>query len=153
MTTRKLATKTARTSYSKPKSRPSRKPKAAKMIKLPAVNKNADKAHLFLTRWIQLAPAGSPIPVSEYPFSQVVKRKHRADFAFPADKLLIEVDGGKYAVGGGRHAGDKDKEKLNLANELGYRVLRYSPQMIEDNPLSVVNQVLRCLGCAEVVLI
>lgn len=64
---------------------------------------------------------------TEFKFSP--NRKFRADFAFVEQRILIEVEGGIYT--NGRHtrgAGyTKDMEKYNLAAELGYVVLRYSP--------------------------
>lgn len=65
-------------------------------------------------------------------------RKWRADFiAYPTTHpgpVLIEVDGGTWS--GGRHttgAGfSADCEKLNAATLLGYRVLRFTPAMVES---------------------
>jgi len=50
----------------------------------------------------------------------------------------VEIDGGRYAPGGGRHAGDGDREKLNVATILGWRVLRFSTQQVEREPERVV---------------
>jgi very-short-patch-repair endonuclease len=52
--------------------------------------------------------------------------------------LAVEIDGGRYAPGGGRHAGDGDREKLNVATVLGWRVLRFSTQQVEREPERVV---------------
>jgi very-short-patch-repair endonuclease len=52
--------------------------------------------------------------------------------------LAVEIDGGRYAPGGGRHAGDGDREKLNVATILGWRVLRFSTQQVEREPERVV---------------
>ncbi len=84
-----------------------------------------------------------PEPVREFLF--VPGRKFRADFAWPAAKLLAEIDGGAYAPGGGRHAGEADKEKANLAACLGYRVLHFSPQQVERDPTGCVALVRRAL--------
>lgn len=69
-------------------------------------------------------------------------RKWKADYAL--GKVLIEIEGGVWS--GGRHihpAGYlKDVEKYNRAAELGYTVIRYTPQMINDDPDAVVQQVL-----------
>lgn len=59
-------------------------------------------------------------------------RKYRADFCWPAYRLLCEVNGGQWKAGGGRHNSDPDREKMNLAAVLGYRVLSFSPAMLED---------------------
>jgi very-short-patch-repair endonuclease len=87
---------------------------------------DAEAAMLF-----HLRIAGLPEPLAEFVFAP--PRKFRADFAYPEQRLLIEVEGGVYQIG--RHqrpAGfEKDCEKYNLAALLGYRVLRFTPAMIE----------------------
>jgi very-short-patch-repair endonuclease len=72
------------------------------------------------------------------------------NYAWPVrGRFLIEVDGGSWV--GGRHntgAGfAKDLEKLNAAAELGYRVLRFTPQMINDG--SALEQIRRILSSKE----
>ena len=71
-------------------------------------------------------------PEREYRFHPT--RRWRFDFAFPDAKLGVEVDGGQWIPGGGRHnrAGgfQKDLEKMNAAVELGWRVLRFTPDMV-----------------------
>lgn len=71
-------------------------------------------------------------PESEYRFHP--GRRWRADFAFPAARLLIEVEGGVWT--GGRHtrgAGfTADCTKYNAAALLGYRTLRFTADMIDD---------------------
>ena len=67
----------------------------------------------------------------EYRFSKVVGRNHRFDFAWPDRKVAVEVDGGTHLKGGGRHNTDRDREKLNLAAALGWRVLRFSGAMLD----------------------
>jgi len=82
---------------------------------------------------------GLPVPVCEYRFSY--PRRHRADFAFPHAWLIVECDGGVHKQGGGKHGQDDDRRKLNLAAVLGWRVLRFSADMLADDPA----------GCIEVV--
>lgn len=103
----------------------------------------SDKSALFIAYWNLLAPTGAPAPVAEYRFDP--SRKWRFDFAFlPA--VAVEVDGGQFAHRGGRHATDSDREKLNRAAELGWRVFRFSPQMLENGPVGCVQQVAQALG-------
>jgi very-short-patch-repair endonuclease len=71
-------------------------------------------------------------PEREYQFAKDIGRKFRFDFAFPAQRLAIECDGGQYAYRGGRHATDADREKLNIAACLHWRVLRFSGSMLRD---------------------
>lgn len=94
-------------------------------------------------------------------FARVMKRRWRADFVVsacgdrdagkPCDyashtPLLVEVDGGTWTSG--RHTTGsgfaRDAEKLNRATELGYRVLRFTPAMVDDG--SALAQIERCLA-------
>lgn len=56
------------------------------------------------------------------------ERKWRFDFAFPDRMLAIEIEGR------GRHQSFKgfaaDIEKYNAAAKLGWRIMRYTPQMV-----------------------
>ncbi len=75
---------------------------------------------------------GLPDPVREFPFAH--PRKYRADFAWPDARLLVEVEGGAYSQG--RHtrgAGyTEDCRKYDLAVLLGWRVLRFTGEMVRD---------------------
>lgn len=70
---------------------------------------------------------GIPAPVAEYRFHG--SRRWRLDFAWPEQRVALEVDGGVWT--GGRHtrgAGwTADTEKLNTAQAEGWRVLRCTP--------------------------
>ena len=71
-----------------------------------------------------------PEPVREYKF--IDGRRFRADFAWPDIKLIVECEGGTYI--NGRHVRPKgfesDCEKYNLATIQGWRVLRFTADMI-----------------------
>lgn len=73
-------------------------------------------------------------------------RRWRADFAWPAEWLLVEIEGGVWS--GGRHTRgggfESDCEKYNTALEQGYGVLRYTPGMVRSGV--AVEQVARVLG-------
>ena len=94
----------------------------------------------FLTLWTQ---TGLQSPVAEYQFAP--PRRWRFDFAFPAQRLAVEFDGGQWVIAGGRHNRDGDREKLNTAAAMGWRVLRFSNQQWERDPYGCVAQVLRAL--------
>lgn len=84
-----------------------------------------------------------PQPVREYPFSQ--PRKHRFDFAWPERRLAAECEG---ATGIGRHTHrvgyENDCEKYNIAVLLGWRVLRFTKDMIESGKaLGVLEEAMR----------
>jgi very-short-patch-repair endonuclease len=85
---------------------------------------------------------------TEYRFHP--SRKWRADFAIPARKLLIEVEGGSWTEG--RHNRGKgfedDCEKYSVAAALGWRVIRATTGQVESGlalhwikAAMVVNQV------------
>lgn len=109
---------------------------------------SADKKGLFLNFWRMLAPAElrdlSWVP--EYRFAQALGRRYRFDYALPAAKVAVEVDGGQWAAGGGRHAKDGDREKLNLAASLGWCVFRFSPRMLDATPNACVSMVVSAIG-------
>lgn len=69
-----------------------------------------------------------PEPQTEFRFNP--NRKWRFDFAFPMEKIALEVEGGIWS--GGRHSRPTgimgDIEKYNSAATLGWRVLRVTPQ-------------------------
>jgi hypothetical protein len=82
---------------------------------------------LFLAR---LKAEGLPLPTAEYRFHPA--RKWRFDWAWIAEKIALEVDGGVWT--GGRHTRGagflKDMEKMNAAAALRWRVLRCTPSTL-----------------------
>lgn len=91
----------------------------------------------FLTLWQTLAPGDLPDPVAEYRFHPT--RRWRFDYAWPARRVAVEVDGGQWQAGGGRHNTDPDRLKLNVAAALGWRVLRFSHTALQDDPAGCVD--------------
>jgi very-short-patch-repair endonuclease len=75
---------------------------------------------------------GLPLPVPEYRFDTV--RRFRFDYAWPLRMVAAEIDGGVWT--GGRHTRGKgfieDQRKTNLAAKLGWFVLRYTPDRLEE---------------------
>jgi very-short-patch-repair endonuclease len=61
-------------------------------------------------------------------------RKWAFDFAFPEEKLAVEIEGGKWIRG--RHQRptgfQSDIEKYNEATRLGWRVLRFTGDDLND---------------------
>jgi very-short-patch-repair endonuclease len=80
----------------------------------------------------QMQLVGLPTPEREYRFAP--PRRYRADFAYPDKKILVEVQGGIYTRGAhSRGTGlERDYEKINLAQLLGYKVFQFSRKMIES---------------------
>ena len=84
---------------------------------------------------------GAPAPVREYQFTP--ERKFRFDYAWPEQRVAVEVDGGVWH--GGRHTRGagivRDLTKMNLATLKGWRVLRFTP----DQLLNEAGQVIELL--------
>jgi very-short-patch-repair endonuclease len=92
---------------------------------------------------IELILAGHGVNLErEYRFNSA--RKWRADWCIIEHKILIEFEGAVFA--GGRHVRGRgysnDCEKYNSATCLGYRVLRYTSDMLRENPGRVLDDVL-----------
>ncbi|HMU61585.1 MAG TPA: hypothetical protein PKA66_07375 [Gemmatimonadales bacterium] len=73
---------------------------------------------------------GIPAPIAEHRFHPT--RKWRWDYAWPAAKVALEVDGGLFI--GGKHARGagilKDQEKRNAGATLGWRLLVVRPSTL-----------------------
>ena len=71
--------------------------------------------------------------IKEHKFHPV--RRWRFDYAIPAHKIAIEVEGGVWT--GGRHTSPKgflnDMEKYNTATIMGWRLLRTTPDRLCSN--------------------
>jgi very-short-patch-repair endonuclease len=76
--------------------------------------------------------AGLPEPENEYRFHPV--RRWRFDFAWPAHKVAVEIEGGRWVMGRHNHPQgfQNDCIKYNAAALLGWRVFRYTPEMLGD---------------------
>lgn len=80
------------------------------------------------------AEFGIPVPVVEHRFDPA--RRWRFDYAWPAARVALEVEGGVWT--GGRHTRGKgflaDIEKYNRATVLGWRILRTTPDGLFTSP-------------------
>lgn len=110
-----------------------------------------DKADLFAGYWRMLVN-DTPRPMREYNFCE--GRKFRFDFAWGYPRFVaVEIDGGNRmakivngkAVAVGRHTQETDYFKLNLAASMGWRVLRFTPAMLERDPQACIDVVMRAL--------
>ena len=88
-------------------------------------------SHLEKLLLIHMRSLKCEMPVAEYRFHPV--RRWRFDFAYPSQKLAIEVEGGTWT--NGRHSRAKgfesDCEKYNTAQMMGWTVLRFTGDMIK----------------------
>ena len=90
----------------------------------------------------QLAAALSLLPSPLCDFTRqhpyVPGRKFAADFAWPAQRVIVEINGGVWS--GQAHGSIsgilRDNERGNLAALEGYRVLRFVPDAVKDESLA-----------------
>jgi hypothetical protein len=97
----------------------------------------------------QIADAKLPEPTREYIFAK--PRRWRFDFAWPAQMVALEVEGGTWS--GGRHTRGSgyaaDCEKYNTATKLGWRVYRAVGDMVKNGQaLELITAALTAKGNA-----
>lgn len=87
---------------------------------------------------------GIGAPAAEFRFAP--PRKWRFDYAWPEQKIALEIEGGIWT--GGRHTRAsgflKDVEKYNEAAILGWRILRCQPKEIANGAILLTLQ--RAMG-------
>ena len=117
-----------------------------------AFRSKTDKASMFKDAW-DLFYRATELPLEkfepheEYNFDFAYGRKHRFDFAFPHHMIAVEIEGNAWNVkGGGRHSQSSDFEKYNIAAFMGWRVFRFSPNMLNDDPIGCAKQVYETLA-------
>jgi len=95
-----------------------------------------------LTDYIRtLAPELYPLFVRDYPF-----QRFRIDLAHVATKLAIEVDGGQWKAGGGKHGSKRDYEKINALTMAGWRVIRFRAIDMRADPIGTIEQIREALA-------
>jgi very-short-patch-repair endonuclease len=92
------------------------------------------KSGLEETLLLLIRAEGLPEPEREYMFAKSIGRRWRLDFAYPEKRIGIEVQGGIYVRGAhSRGTGlERDYEKYNQAQVLGWDVYQFSRKMIES---------------------
>lgn len=90
----------------------------------------------------QILEVGLPEPEREFQFAKALKKRYAADFCWPTQKIIVEVEGGTWNAG--RHSSGKGFEgdcmKYGLAALMGYRIIRVNNHMIEDGRAAVLVQ-------------
>jgi hypothetical protein len=99
----------------------------------PTIEMKRQQQHDYVTPISLYATSrGYPLPVAEYRFAP--PRRWLFDFAWPAQKVALEVEGGVWSKG--RHTRPKgflgDMEKYNAAAIDGWRLLRVTPEQIQS---------------------
>ncbi len=85
-----------------------------------------------------------PKPVAQFSLHDNGDFVSRADFAYPAAKVLIELDG--YRTHADERTFQRDRTKQNRAVLLGWTVLRYTWSDILDRPAMVAAEILTVLA-------
>jgi len=105
---------------------------------------NSHWEQYFATLWSSLVP-DAPAPIPQHQFAP--PRRWRADFAWPEQKVMLEIHGGEFV--GGRHTRGagmaRDFEKHNAAVAAGWRVFYVTGKMLENDPYGVVDMVHRAV--------
>lgn len=68
--------------------------------------------------------------VREYPFASLIGRRWRADRAWPARGVLVELDGGVRMAHGG-HTTQRDRDRDNYAALTGWLCLCFEPKHLK----------------------
>lgn len=110
--------------------------------------KESPAERAFVTHWLRHSVLdGEVIPMyREHRFSAF--RDWRFDFAWPDQRVAVEIEGGVWMKNGGHTSGkgyQKDCEKYNAAIEQGWYVLRFTPQMVERDPIETIKQIERVI--------
>ncbi len=116
----------------------------------------------FISIWKRRSLMGGPDWVAELPEPERERkfhpvRKWRFDFAWPAYRVALEIDGGIFSKGKERlnHASgpgiQADHEKRNAAAELGWRVLVFTSADLFQRPLKTIQLVANLLRKGKVV--
>jgi len=87
---------------------------------------------------VHLKAFNIPTPEAEVRFHPT--RRWRFDYAWKGKKVAVELEGGVWQYGRHNRAASyiKDMEKYNAAAELGWKVLRYTPQNIDYEQIARV---------------
>ena len=112
----------------------------------------SDLEESFFASWPRLCILNGMQPVAperEYRFHPA--RKWRFDFAWPAQRVAVEIEGGLW--NGGRHGTAlgmlADMEKYNAAACLGWLVLRFSERHLNTDPQGMFEAICEALNTAR----
>lgn len=87
------------------------------------------------------APDLYPLFIREYSFD-----RWRIDLAVPSALLAIEINGGRWLPGGGKHGTEADRRKIRKLTLAGWRVLEYSTEMLANDPIGIIEEIREALS-------
>jgi hypothetical protein len=83
-----------------------------------------------------IAESALPTPVPQYCVRDGSSIVCRSDFAYPDQRILIELDGERYHMD--RATFQHDRDKQNRAHVLGWIVYRFTWHQVRDTPEAVI---------------
>jgi len=102
----------------------------------------------FLSLWKALARECT-LPDREVRFHPT--RRWRFDFAWPIERVAVEIEGGVWSRGG--HTRGKvfiaNCDKYNAAAVMGWKVLRYTTNHLRERPVQTIEEIKAALAAAE----
>lgn len=101
-----------------------------------SLSKSVDGASELMERIRVHAPTIFPLFVREYKFERC-----RIDLAIPDRKIAIEVNGGRWLPGGGKHGTESDRRKIRRLTLAGWRVFEYSTELLTNDPLGIIEEI------------
>lgn len=90
-----------------------------------------------------LDDAGLPLPDTQFHAPWLLPVQGRVDFAYRSARLVIEADSRRWHSH--HQAFEKDRIRDNAAQLAGWRVLRFTWRMIEDDPILIISTVRKAL--------
>ncbi len=105
-----------------------------------SLSKPIDAADTLMAHIRILAPDLAQ-PIRDYPLD-----RFRIDLAWPSALLAIEVDGGQFKPGGGKHGSKRDYQKTRRITAAGWRLLRFTAGEVNDNPIGVIAEIRQILA-------
>lgn len=83
-----------------------------------------------------IAASNLPMPVAQYRLKDGARIVCRADFAYPDQRVLIELDGEHYHTD--RETFQGDRAKQNQSHALGWTVYRFTWRQVLDEPAMII---------------
>lgn len=98
----------------------------------------------FLYYWRALAP-DAPLPIAEYRFAP--PRRWAFDFCWPDALVAVELEGGTRQNGRHNRAQgyEKDCIKYNEGTRRGYKIFRFTSNMLHTDPGGCIELILEAL--------
>lgn len=90
-----------------------------------------------------LKSSGLQLPIKQYEIFDTGRFVARVDFAYPVQKIIIEVDG--FAYHSSPRELDRDRSRRNELTSLGWRVFQITWRQIQADPVGVIERLRKLL--------